>query len=78
MNILLVLSSIVLLVIGAFAILQRETLWAAHVRRSEMRGKAAGDEVAWKRNLSRGGYFLILLGILGIMSAILAAVTAPA
>ncbi len=78
MNILLVISSIVLLVIGAFAVLQRETLWAAHARRSEMRGKIAGDETAWKRNLSRGGWFLIALGILGIASTILAAATPPA
>ncbi len=78
MNTLLMISSIVLLAIGGYAVLQREMLWAAHVRRSEVRGKAIGDEVSWKRNLTRGGFFLILLGVLGIVSTILASVTTPA
>ena len=75
MNIPLVIGSVVMLLIGAIAISQRDNLWAAHVRRSQALGKNPGDEITWKRNSLRGGLFLVLLGGLGIVAMVGAMLT---
>ncbi len=77
MNVPLLIGSLVLLAIGGIAVMKRESLWEAHARRSTLGRRNPGDPLVWKRNSLRGGLFLIVLGVLGIVAMVGAALTAP-
>lgn len=69
MNVVLLISSLVMLGIGLFAILRRQALWDAHVRRSQVLGRNPGDVAVWSRNLLYGGVFFLILAALGLIAA---------
>ncbi|GEM_PF-1250959 len=77
MNNLLLIGSIVLLLLGGFAVLGRNALYAAHVRRATVRRREPGDAQTWTRNLLLGGGFLVIIGVLGLIAVFGAAATAP-
>ncbi|MDX2162844.1 MAG: hypothetical protein SF162_16110 [bacterium] len=68
MNGLLLITSLVLLAIGGYAILGRNTLWEAHVRSSAVRGREPGQAETWLRNLLLGGVFFVFIAVLGLIT----------